>query len=89
MSIKNLKHIKLNHKERGFKPGADDRLQEAMHKNLHAAAKEALNRGDVEHHATIKEDIDALDQLRKADEINDPHDAVPDHPHGGYQKNDD
>jgi hypothetical protein len=86
--MKDLKHIHLNHKARGFHPGDDDRLQAAMHKNLHRAAEEAIKHGDTERHARVKEDIDALEQLRKHDELTDPNDERPDHPHGGYGKSD-
>jgi hypothetical protein len=80
----NLKTIKLSHEERGFEPGDDDKLQEAMHKNLRASATEALAKGDVEHHQKVTEHINALNQLREEDSILDPNDENPDHPHGGH-----
>jgi hypothetical protein len=86
--MKDLKHIKLNHKARGFHPGDDDKLQAAMHKNLHKASEEALAHGDMERPTRVREDIDALEKLKKHDELTDPNDEKPDHPHGGYGKTD-
>jgi hypothetical protein len=86
--MKDLKDIKLNHKERGFHPGDDDKIQEAMHKNLRKSADEALAKGDIEHHQRVTEHANALNQLREEDAITDPNDERPDHPHGGHKATD-
>jgi len=88
MTANNFKHIKLDHKKMGFDPGDDDKLQAAMHKNLHAAAKEAAVSGDVERQERVTEDMNAIERLRERDKILDPNDESPDHPIGGYKASD-
>lgn len=85
MSINEMRSFKLDHKKMGFDPGDDDKLQAAMHKNLNVSASDAFIHGDKERHKRITEDMDAIEELRKEDEISDPNDEKPDYPIGGYK----
>jgi hypothetical protein len=79
LNMRNSLHKDISF-DSGFKPGVDNKLQQAMLENLEKSHEEQLALGHTDEAASIEDDINALRLHVERDSTVDPFDKSPDTP---------